>query len=468
MSVDDIVVEIHHRGKFVDGDKVEYIRGGVSEIEPIDIDRLSRFEIIGLAKDIGFTNMEEFCYLIRGMSLREGLKTCHNDFESLDMAAVTAVNKRLVAYLVHMVDVPKEVVPEMPTLPCPFMTTQQSNVDPMSSSFNNGQECDQKGKKKQKVHKKGPIEEPVQQDQTPTPTPTPTPAPAPTPTPTLTSTAAPIPSPTSTTQKAHSHDTTPNFNVNNEHVPEWDWEDPKPKSPIPWDKLIEGESLNEGSDDSEYVPETEVDLEVFEDIAGSISKARGKRKINVGGGVDDDGCENEGDERDWDIDIEDEWEADVEDLETSDEEWAVARAKVGECKEQKGSEKINNTQQVGKQDMTADKSSTSGIEQTQLGSSFHSDYETSEAEMDTDRETDGDVRRLLRKKEKPIKVDEHTDFKKLKWQVGMTFGTVQGFKDVISSFSVSQGSKEQQLLEVEEEVEAGEVEGDKPHLDHSP
>lgn len=83
----------------------------------------------------------------------------------------------------------------------------------------------------------------------------------------------------------------------------------------------------------------------------------------MGGGVDDDGCENDGDEHDWDTDIEDEWEVDVEDLETSDEKWATARAKVGECKKQKGSGRIDNAQQVGKQDMTADKSSTSGIEQ---------------------------------------------------------------------------------------------------------
>ena len=78
--------------------------------------------------------------------------------------------------------------------------------------------------------------------------------------------------------------------MNNEHVPEWDWEDPRPELPIPWYKLIEGESLNEESSDSKYVPKTEVDLEAFEDIAGSISKARGKRTINVDGGVDDDGC----------------------------------------------------------------------------------------------------------------------------------------------------------------------------------
>jgi len=69
------------------------------------------------------------------------------------------------------------------------------------------------------------------------------------------------------------------------------------------------------------------------------------------------------------------------------------------------------------------KSVTAGIEQAHLGLGFHIDYETSEAKMDTD-ETDEDVHRLLRKKKKPIKVDEHTNFRKLKWQVGMTFGIV--------------------------------------------
>jgi len=87
--------------------------------------------------------------------------------------------------------------------------------------------------------------------------------------------------------------------------------------------------------------------------------------------------------------------------------------------------------------MIVDKSTTSGIEQTQLGSSFHSDYKTSKAEMDTDRETDGDVPRLLRKNEKPIKVDEQTNFKELKWRIGMIFRTVQGFKDAISRFAIT-------------------------------
>ena len=60
MGDDDIVVEIHHRGTFMDGVELEYVRGGVFEIKPVNIDRLSRFEIIGLAKDIGVTNVEEF------------------------------------------------------------------------------------------------------------------------------------------------------------------------------------------------------------------------------------------------------------------------------------------------------------------------------------------------------------------------------------------------------------------------
>ena len=69
MSVNDIIVEIHHGGKFVNGVKVEYTGGGVFEIELVS-DRLSRFEIIELAKDIGFINVEEFYYLMPGMSLR--------------------------------------------------------------------------------------------------------------------------------------------------------------------------------------------------------------------------------------------------------------------------------------------------------------------------------------------------------------------------------------------------------------
>ena len=48
MGDDDIVVEIHHGEKFVNGVMLEYVGDGVSEIEPVDIDKLSRFGTIGL------------------------------------------------------------------------------------------------------------------------------------------------------------------------------------------------------------------------------------------------------------------------------------------------------------------------------------------------------------------------------------------------------------------------------------
>ncbi|KAJ8421882.1 hypothetical protein Cgig2_023478 [Carnegiea gigantea] len=259
MGNDDIVVEIHHGGKFMDSIEVEYGLGGVCEIKYVDIDILFRFEIIRFPKDIGFINVEEFYYLIPSMSLREGLRTCHNDFESLDMVFTTAVHKRLVVCLVHRVDVAVVVVPEMPTLPCHSMATQQSNVDPISCSINDGEGCCQKGgldgstRTIRSQNSKGtrvkhtPTRSPITQTSTPTPTPT--------------STDTHIPLPTTTTQKPQSN-AQPLFSI-------------------------------EEFGESEYVPETEVELEAFENIVDSISKIRGKRKINVGGVTNDDGRENQ-------------------------------------------------------------------------------------------------------------------------------------------------------------------------------
>ena len=83
------------------------------------------------------------------------------------------------------------------------------------------------------------------------------------------------------------------------------------------------------------------------------------------------------------------------------------------------------------------KSSTTGNEQTHLGSSFCSGYENSKAEIDIDGETDDEVPGLLKRKERHVKVNKHTYFKKLKWQVGMTFGIVERFKDAISRFVIA-------------------------------
>ncbi|KAJ8443002.1 hypothetical protein Cgig2_014524 [Carnegiea gigantea] len=246
MGDDDIVVEIHHGGKFVDGVEVECIGGEVFKIEVVDIDRLSRFQIVGLGKDIGFTNMEK----LRSNTWYE--------FEKIWLLLL--VRKRLVVYLVYRVNAANVMVPEMPALHCPSTATQQSNVDLISSNIND-----------------------IQQAQTLTPTPTPTP----------TSADTHISSPTITTQKPQSHDTISIFNANNKH-----------------DKLIEGDSLREESDDSKGLQR----------YCSSVLKTKGKRKINVEGVVDDDGCENDGDQHDLDTDVNNECRTEVEDLETSDEE----------------------------------------------------------------------------------------------------------------------------------------------------
>ena len=44
---------MHHKGTFVDGEELKYVGGGVTEINNVDIDQVSQFEILGLAKDVG-------------------------------------------------------------------------------------------------------------------------------------------------------------------------------------------------------------------------------------------------------------------------------------------------------------------------------------------------------------------------------------------------------------------------------
>ena len=66
---DDIIAEFHQGGKLLDCVELEYVEGGVTEIE-LDIDKLSNFDIIGLAKDIKFADVKDFYYLIPVMNLR--------------------------------------------------------------------------------------------------------------------------------------------------------------------------------------------------------------------------------------------------------------------------------------------------------------------------------------------------------------------------------------------------------------
>ncbi|KAJ8430454.1 hypothetical protein Cgig2_030110 [Carnegiea gigantea] len=178
-------------------------------------------------------------------------------------------------------------------LPSPSRTTQQSNVDPISITKSNGEECCQKGG---------------------------------------------LDRSTSTIGCQNSKDTRV------KHTPTKSSIAPRLESPIPWDKFIKGDSLSEEFGDSEYVPKTELELEAFEDIAGSISKTRRKRKINMSGVIDDHGCENDSDKHHLDSD------------------WGATRAKIAECKKQKVLERIATTKEVGKQDTDKAKSATTGNE----------------------------------------------------------------------------------------------------------
>ena len=63
------------------------------------------------------------------MSLRDGSRARHNDMESLDMAVVARLERKLVVYLVYKVDV-ANIIPDGPALPCPCIETKQSNMDP--------------------------------------------------------------------------------------------------------------------------------------------------------------------------------------------------------------------------------------------------------------------------------------------------------------------------------------------------
>ena len=44
-----------------------------------------------------------------------------------------------------------------------------------------------------------------------------------------------------------------------------------------------------------------------------------------------------------------------------------------------------------------------------------------------------------RNKKKRVKIDEHADYKKLKWKVRMTYGTMHKFKQAVIRFGLAQG-----------------------------
>jgi len=126
---DYTTIKMHHEESFMDTEELEYVGGGMKEIHPTDINKVSSFEILGLAMDVGFSSVEEFYYLILGSSLGDGLRTCYSYIGSLDMATMARLERKLVMCFIHRVN-STNVIPKVPTLRSPTNQTKLSNVDP--------------------------------------------------------------------------------------------------------------------------------------------------------------------------------------------------------------------------------------------------------------------------------------------------------------------------------------------------
>ena len=117
----------------------------------------------------------------------------------------------------------------------------------------------------------------------------------------------------------------------------------------------------------------------------------------------------------------------VEDIETSDEDWEVANNNLRKFKEAR--------------EVEAQRAAAECRSEVRTACENDSEYEESDAELDTPPTTDEEDNMILRrrKKTKRVKIDEHTDYKKLTWEVGMTFGTMEKFKEAVIRFALAQG-----------------------------
>ncbi|KAJ8448946.1 hypothetical protein Cgig2_030802 [Carnegiea gigantea] len=110
----------------------------------------------------------------------------------------------------------------------------------------------------------------------------------------------------------------------------------------------------------------------------------------------------------------------VKDIETSDEEWEVATNNLRKFKRHS--------------EVEAQRAAVKHNSEVSTICENGSEYEELDADLDTPLTIDEKDNMILRKrdKKKRVKIDEYTDYKKLKWEVRMTFGTMHKFKQTIS------------------------------------
>ncbi|XP_048502570.1 uncharacterized protein LOC104903051 [Beta vulgaris subsp. vulgaris] len=79
MDGDVINIKIHHGGNFSKDGVLTYVGGQVSFYRNCDVDRLSYFELVGMVKEIGFSEGDKLYYTIPSYCLETGIDEIHND-----------------------------------------------------------------------------------------------------------------------------------------------------------------------------------------------------------------------------------------------------------------------------------------------------------------------------------------------------------------------------------------------------
>jgi hypothetical protein len=79
MEGDFITVKIHHGASFSKEGALSYQGGEVSILRRIDSERTSFFDIVDLAKEVGFQTGDEIFYTTSGFDIENGIDSVHDD-----------------------------------------------------------------------------------------------------------------------------------------------------------------------------------------------------------------------------------------------------------------------------------------------------------------------------------------------------------------------------------------------------
>ncbi|CAK8539261.1 unnamed protein product [Lathyrus sativus] len=96
-----LCLKIHHSGEFVDSEKTDYVGGKCNNLE-IDVDRWSYFELVGVVKDPGYTEIDTIYY----NDPTFGMNVLKDDKGALDVADLCRVHSKDGIYIEHPLSQP--------------------------------------------------------------------------------------------------------------------------------------------------------------------------------------------------------------------------------------------------------------------------------------------------------------------------------------------------------------------------